>query len=210
MSERHTVEQGETMSSIAHDFGFMSFETILNHPQNAELKAARNNPHVLLPGDVVFIPDKTAKNAAIAAGEGHVFKVKRSPLTVRIALLDLQRKPLGNVDCKVFVDGSERSHTSDGEGVIEVSVRSSTREVKLVTPEQELILDVGALDPVEEVSGWQARLRNLGYFHGEVGDDSNVDESSLALRLFQADNDLDVTGEPDANTRAKLLDSHGS
>src|SRR4051812_23195035 len=48
------------MSSIAHDFGFLNFETILNHPKNAELKKNRANPQVLFPGDEVFIPDKNS------------------------------------------------------------------------------------------------------------------------------------------------------
>jgi N-acetylmuramoyl-L-alanine amidase len=210
MSERHTVEQGETMASIASAFGFLNFETLWNDPENAELKKLRRDPQVLFPGDVVVIPDKEGKKAAINAGTNHTFRVTRKALNVRVALLDLKRRPRANVDVSVGVEGEESRKKTDGDGKIEVPVKASTRKVGLLAPEGELSLAVGVLDPVDQVSGWQARLQNLGYFLGEVGDESNVDESNFALRLFQADEGLGVTGEADDATRGKLVEVHGS
>jgi len=210
MSKEHTVKQGETMASIAHDFGFFSFDTLWNHPGNAELKKRRDNPLVLSPGDVVFIPDKTSKTVSAATNAAHVFVVKRAPLKVRFALLDLQRSPLTKTKVTVFVDGAESSLTTDGDGNIEIAVKATTRQLKVVVRDEEIVLDVGHLDPVGKTTGLQARLLNLGYFHGEIGDESNVDETNFALRLFQADQDLDVTGEADEQTRAKLIAAHGS
>ena len=53
----HTVEQGEHLSSIAAKYGFQKVATIWDHPDNAGLKSKRKNPHILLPGDKVVIPE---------------------------------------------------------------------------------------------------------------------------------------------------------
>ena len=76
----HEVQQGEHLSGIALDYGFPDFTPIWNHPQNAELKQKRENPHVLLPGDKLFVPDKTAKEYSRPADNQHTFEVLTTPL----------------------------------------------------------------------------------------------------------------------------------
>src|SRR5262245_41554703 len=61
MARTHTVKQGEHLSSIAHDNGFIDFRTMLDHPNNATLKADRD-AQVLAQGDKVFIRDRTDKS----------------------------------------------------------------------------------------------------------------------------------------------------
>jgi hypothetical protein len=57
MAIDHTVVQGEYLSKIARNYGFSDYRTIWEHPKNAALKQARQNPNVLFPGDRLFIPD---------------------------------------------------------------------------------------------------------------------------------------------------------
>jgi nucleoid-associated protein YgaU len=57
MAIDHTVVQGEYLSKIARSYGFSDYRTIWEHPKNAALKQARQNPNVLFPGDRLFIPD---------------------------------------------------------------------------------------------------------------------------------------------------------
>ena len=72
MPINHQVKQGDCISSIAFENGFFP-DTIWNHPSNAELKKKREDPHVLLPGDMVFIPDKRPKEVSEPTNQVHKF-----------------------------------------------------------------------------------------------------------------------------------------
>jgi peptidoglycan hydrolase-like protein with peptidoglycan-binding domain len=54
----------------------------------------------------------------------------------------------------------------------------------------------------------QQRLQNLGYQCETTGE--TADDSVEALKLFQQDHDLEVTGRFDERTRSALEDAHGS
>src|SRR5437870_2055914 len=49
MSKTRVIKQGEHLSGIAQEEGFVNFHTIFDHPNNAALKALRD-PHDLFPG----------------------------------------------------------------------------------------------------------------------------------------------------------------
>ena len=71
----------------------------------------------------------------------------------------------------------------------------------------EWTLNIGTIDAPEDVTGMQQRLANLGYYSGAVS--GTIDEDTEgALRLFQEDFDLRVTGQYDAPTRNKLRSVH--
>jgi N-acetylmuramoyl-L-alanine amidase len=73
---------------------------------------------------------------------------------------------------------------------------------------EELELGLGEIDPVEDISGVQARLNNLGFHCGEEdGEHDALLEQAIAD--FQARHDLEPTGELDDATRATLLEEHG-
>ena len=76
-------------------------------------------------------------------------------------------------------------------------------------PEEEFFwsLALGALDPMETVTGVQARLNNLGFCCGKV-DNVVGPRTRAALRAFQSSENLEVTGEVDDATRSKLLAAH--
>ncbi len=73
----------------------------------------------------------------------------------------------------------------------------------------EFTFNLGGLDPENTISGAQARLTKLGYYADEIDDDLG-DQTRSALRLFQADQELDVTGELDDATASKLKELHQS
>jgi N-acetylmuramoyl-L-alanine amidase len=60
----HNVVQGDCVLSIAEQYGFF-WETVWNHPSNAELKKKREDPAILYPGDVVFVPEKRLKDCLL-------------------------------------------------------------------------------------------------------------------------------------------------
>jgi peptidoglycan hydrolase-like protein with peptidoglycan-binding domain len=70
-------------------------------------------------------------------------------------------------------------------------------------------LFLGDLDPIEEFRGIQGRLRNLGFSCGRL-DGKPGPRTEAALKEFQHQYDLDVTGKVDGQTRDKLKELHQS
>ena len=97
---QHTVKQGEHISALAHQYNFFDYHLIWDDSANADLKAARDNPHVLHPGDVVTIPDKKEKTVNAADATIHTFQVEQSKLLLRIAIKDYFSDPIANASCE--------------------------------------------------------------------------------------------------------------
>ena len=62
---KHTVREGECVSSIAYEHGLFP-DTIWDHPDNSELKQKRKEMNLLEAGDVVEIPEKEDHEAESA------------------------------------------------------------------------------------------------------------------------------------------------
>jgi Putative peptidoglycan binding domain len=67
---------------------------------------------------------------------------------------------------------------------------------------------IGHLDPVDTISGQQARLSNLGYFLGDI-DGNDASAFRIAVGEFQCEHGLTVDGICGSKTQAKLKDAHG-
>ncbi len=59
------------------------------------------------------------------------------------------------------------------------------------------------MDPIEELSGIQGRLKNMGYYVGDI-DGETGPATEFAIRQFQSKNRLEVTGVPCEQTIDKL------
>jgi hypothetical protein len=208
MSSYHIVAQGEHLSSIAEQYGFSDYRTIWNHPDNAELKQRRPDPHVLFPGDRVFIPDLLRKKEAAETSRRTRFRLQAPRLMLRLQVKDYDDQPIINTACTLEVEGATYELVTDANGQIQQPISVSARAGKLKILDHEMPVQIGHLDPVEEVSGQQARLNNLGYDAGEVGE---TDEAKLrsALEEFQCDHNLMVDGTCNPQTQARLLEVHG-
>lgn len=206
---RHTVVQGEHISRIAEKYGFMRTDTIWMHPDNAPLRAARQSPNVLLPGDVLVIPDKQQKAVSRPTGALHTFVLRTNPLELRLAFLDLKNRPICGAAVTVNF-GQAAALTTDGEGKVVLTIRRSEPGGDMALPQGTAAVLVGHLDPIDTESGVRARLSNLGYLLGDVEDADDAEELRFALQELQADYALPFTGELDDATRAKLAEVHGS
>ena len=208
----YLVAQGDCVSSIAKEKGYF-WETIWNHAPNSELKTVRKDPNILFPGDRVTLPPKSPKQDSGATEMRHRFLRRGEPCGLRIRILKADDKPRASQPYTLVVDGTEQTGMTDHAGYLTIPIRGDAREGLLTvgTPEDQVSykLALGSLDPIEEISGVQTRLENLGYAlegeHGVMG--PNTEQ---AIRDFQDTHRLTVTGEPDAPTRAKLQEVHGS
>ena len=212
----HTVEQGEYLASIAKDYGFSDSRVIYDHPQNAELKKKRPNPNILLPGDQLFIPDKQPKQESCPTERNSRFQVKVPKAWLKIVLKDSEGKALANQSYTLKVAWLELKGTTDGSGALEqkIPIGIETGELHLDKLGIDWPLKIGHLDPIEEqasgseiISGVQARLNNLGFHCGDV-DGVARPKTEAALRMFQQNYGIKVTGQPDQATRSKLANLH--
>jgi hypothetical protein len=206
----YKVVEGDCILNIAAQNGF-PWDKIWNHPNNADLKQRRNDPNVLLPGDIVHIPDKTLRIESKSTDQCHEFVKKVSLAQVRLRLLDAKRQPRASIPYTATVDGVDFSGQTDGDGYLILNVPPTARDLILrVTDGQRTeayALPLGAIDPIDSLTGVQQRLANLGYPCTPTG---SLDEvTTIALRAFQTETSLPVTGAIDETTRQKLQQMHG-
>jgi len=210
MATSHTIRQGEHISRIAREHGFADYLIIWNDPANDALKKKRPNPHVLLPGDVLYIPDKQVKSVERPTTDRHTFQLARPTLKLRLVLRDFDNVPVPNAACELDVEGTTYQLTTTGEGLIEQDIPATAENGRLRVDSLDIDvpLKIGHLDPPDEETGWLARLTNLGYTDDRLG---TIDPQELQsdIEEFQCDFGLKVTGKPDGPTRAKLKQVHG-
>lgn len=200
---KRKVGVGETTSSLAKKYGFF-WRTIWEHPENAELRAKRKDPNVLFETDDIFIPDKEVKKVSKGAESEHVFRRKGEPSKIKIQLLRLG-KPRADEDYVLDIDGKQTNGKTDGDGRLEHFIPGDAKNGKLLFKGGKEVhqLRLGNLDPLDQISGVQQRLNNLGYeCGGEMG--KFGEKTKAALKKFQIANKLDESGEADAATKAKL------
>jgi N-acetylmuramoyl-L-alanine amidase len=215
MACTHVVRQGDCLSSIAAHYGFQDWQTIYNHPSNADFRAKRTNPNVIYPGDELYIPDREVRTEACVTDQKHCFVATIPSTYLNVCVQDVTRQPLGNVPYKVLFDALELTGTTDGEGWVRQKIPASASSGSLLVwpnpadPDGTVTwrVSLGHLDPLETTSGIKARLNNLGY---ECGEDNDVEDEAYAaaVRRFQEEHGLEADGIPGSEVQAKLKDEH--
>ena len=210
MATVHVVKQGECIESIALEHDFF-WETIWTHENNKELRQKRSSGNVLRPGDEVYIPDKRVRVFAVESGKRHVFVRKGVPSKLNI-VVRVDDEPMARTPYTLVVDGQRFEGTTDDSGRLAHPISPRSLQGKLLVglgdDQEEIDLELGHLDPVEELSGVQARLNNLGFFCGEVDGESDP-LTEQAIVDFKTRHGLEPTSTVDDATRARLLELHG-
>lgn len=240
---QRTAKQGDSIESIAYAAGHI-WETVWEAPENAELRELRKTPHVLLPGDVVFVPPIEVRTESIATGQQHKLRRNSVPSKLTVRFL-VDGEPRADAAYTFVCGGVERQGATDGDGWLDESTHplASWAEVRFTIEapenpdlepepadddaeaadedpetdededegplEQIYRFDLRQMDPCSELSGAQARLHLLGYWLG--GGVNRIDgvldgPTREALSAFQHDHELEVTGELDDATQAKLTE----
>jgi hypothetical protein len=216
----YVVRQGDHLLRIAYDHGFDA-DAVWKDPDNAALKKLRVTYNVLLPGDIVQIPDGDPKWTSLKTGSTNSFTAPAAkPCTIKHTFV-LDDGPLANA--KYRLQGSvddETPKTTDGDGTATFDVPVDADAVQITFEDAgTYLLMVGHLDPVATPSGLEQRLIQLGYLEpaGDGGDDADddgalVDREAVvadALSAFQGDSGLPVTGTADDATNQKLAQAYG-
>ena len=231
----YTLRQGDCLSSVAEKHGF-TWESIWNHPNNASLKQMREDPNVIYPGDILFIPERLLKEEPGPTERRHRFKKKNVPAKLRLQILEeyfvessqtnvredetqseeMPRKrdrARTDVNYVLNIDGQLFQGVTDQEGMIEVTIPpKATRALLTLDPteptERVITLQLGHMNPLSQTSGVKQRLKNLGYDCRDLSEE-DTEELAEILRAFQEKYELQVTGEANQETREKLRDIHG-
>lgn len=199
----HEVNQGECILSIADQYGFF-WQTLWDHSENSDLRQKRGDPNILQQGDKVFVPDKTLGEESGATEQRHRFKRKGVPGKLKVRLL-IENEPIANAPYTLFIDGDQRSGTTDGDGFVEESIPPGAQQGELrVTKDghrRTFFLQLGHLNPIDADEGVRQRLVQMGY-HAQ-------DDLPGAVRGFQEDHGLTVNGAIDDALRNKLEEVYG-
>ena len=191
--KEHKVKQGECIASIAFQNGLFP-DTVWNDPKNATLKTERVDPYVLEPGDVVWVKEIEGFQKSCEAKQRHRFRRKGVPEKLDLEF-DRNGEPRANEAYELNVDGQVTGGRTDDEGRITAFIKPTAKKAVLTFVEsgEKVRFDLGYLEPITEVAGVQARLKNLGYFDGPV-DGKESEELDDAVYEFQLA--LDPTTEP--------------
>ena len=204
------IQQGDCLSSIALARGFDP-QTVWEHGDNAELRERRQDPNALLPGDALFVPELEEKEEPVETDTLETFRLSVGPIRLRLRLTRHGEPRAGEAYELELDDGVTIEGETDGEGWLDEPISITARAAKLSLREGGEVhqLELGHLDPHDEPSGVQARLRGLGFYFGEVEGEIGP-KTRAALRRFQKAKGLSVTGEPDDATIGALRDAYGS
>ncbi|MBS3919714.1 MAG: peptidoglycan-binding protein [Deltaproteobacteria bacterium] len=82
----YKVKQGDCLASIAEKHGF-SWETLWNLPENNGLRRKHQEPTILLPDEIVRIPDRREKEENGATEQRHRFRKKGTPALLRLQVM---------------------------------------------------------------------------------------------------------------------------
>ena len=210
MAQYHKIGQGECLAVLAKQYGFTDYHAIWDDPKNAQLKSKRQNPNILAPGDILFIPDKKDKEESRGTSQAHSFQVGDAAVKFRTIIKDAKDRPLANAKYTLTLPGQMFTGVTGSNGLLEhpLPLDAETGTLALTDLGITWTLNFGHLDPVDTIQGVQGRLKSLGYDPGAV-DGADSPAFQAALRAFQKDNGLKGAGVCTAETTAKLKEKHG-
>jgi hypothetical protein len=216
VSTIHVVKQGEWLQQIARLYGFASWRTLYDHPDNEPLRDKRPDPDLLFPGDEVIIPDKQRKDSIDPDAPYRVVLGRKETELLRFQPRLDDGQSLAGKSYQLKLGSVTHNETVPSTGIIEHPLAEDATQAELtVTLDDGLavtwVLQLGGIDPIETLSGIQTRLRNLRYYFGAIATaDGDPDlETQAAIRAFQKDQGSTIDGQVSADLRTKLQEVHG-
>jgi hypothetical protein len=209
---KHVVRPGDSVMDLAARLLLPKIDPIWNHADNAELKRTRE-PGALVPGDILSLPEVDPPTYKLETGKRHRIVVPRPEAYLRLCLKDVHDEPIRDAPFELTVDGKTRSGTTDGDGILEMKIPPTARELSLNVEGRSFPLRPGRLLPLgkdgeEHPAAVKGRLHNLGYVPGPLNDKASP-RLEKSLRAFQREHEIEETGKPDSATLDKLKSLYG-
>ena len=215
MPIKHKVKPGESGERIAWAHGVEDFKAAWASGDNAKLRKRRADPNILMPGDILVVPEVKVKPYVLATGKHHRIVVKIPQKELRLRVLAHKDEPLANAKYRLTLDNvpQPREGTTDGDGMLKEKVRVHIPGGLLEIDGRRFRLRFNYVNPFpvesdESISGVSSRLANLGYESGGASKPGSPALSS-ALALYQSDAEIDATGELDSATKDQLEKDFG-
>lgn len=221
MSIVHKVLQGESLSGIASKYGYKEGGDIYQHPDNVELRNKRPDPNTLLPGDRVTIPEIRKYQANAASGQRHKFlRFKPRTKIIRLKLDETQTNRFSKKEYELNIQKPDSCKgdylifkgSLDENGCLEEEIPIAALKGMLIVNTGDnpfkLHILIDHLDPADEISGIQGRLKNLGFDPGPI-DGIAGPRTNNAMHTYQRLNDCKV-GDADEQTIIHLKKKHKS
>jgi hypothetical protein len=227
----YVIRQGDHLRSLAYQLGFDA-DAVWSDPKNADLKQLRPNPNILLPGDVLYVPDGDDPTHDLVTGATNSFVSDAPVAGVTITFTDAA---FASQPYTIQELPNLTGLTSDSSGTVTFSAPVTLDTATVVfagIAGATYPLKIGHLDPIETPSGIFQRLRNLGFVApDEPFDPDDLDSLRRHLRELKAaqsggtgepedsappsgqaptadDAGLSADGKLDASTSAMLLQAH--
>lgn len=194
----YVVRQGDYLARLAYRLAFDA-NTVWADGKNASLRGYRDDPNILAPGDVLYVPDDglAGKPAAtpVTTGTTNDFVASPPSITVKVRFLD---EELRSQPCTVAELPGRVDLQTDGDGILSLAlpVDLDAATITFPGPGIDCVLLVGYLDPIATITGVQHRLQNLGYLDDSVPDDA-ADPDAFGALLWRLGQDSGASGTPD-------------
>lgn len=216
----YVVGEAEHFPGVARAHGMLDWLSLWTNATHGELRKTRGSPTILQAGDVVHLPPRGSGQVDKPVDGSYRFRVRATPLKLRVELRQQYAAPLGGTPARLLVDAADIEAPLDQAGgiaaVIAYAAQTGTLQLRQTRPagagryalSTQLALHAGRLDPLDTSAGEYQRLRNLGY---HVGDFEQADADALrsAVEEFQCEHGLAVDGVCGSQTRAKLKAVYG-
>lgn len=118
---QHTVKAGDCFCSIAKANGYYDYRTLYTHDDNSNTRRLRGNPNMLVPGDVIGIPAKRIKRAALKLDGTTVVLIKRCRTHLRLHVTTVERQSYAVRSCTLEVGTKRLATPPAGDGLLNLS-----------------------------------------------------------------------------------------
>jgi hypothetical protein len=203
------AEQGDCIYSIAARAGH-AWQTLWDHPRNRDLREARKDPGILLPGDRVFVPEVKVKSLELASGKRYRVVIDGQWVTLRLRLCDGDGEPIPQADYRLSVGAVETVVRTDDDGVLTATVPAAAEEASLldVATGETLTLRIGHLDPTGSPGAVRKRLANLGYHPGGDEDEMGAElDDQVSILLDDFGDDAALAADTTWDARVSQLEA---